>query len=86
MKFILIFFLLFSLLFSGGCASLRNASPVSNTSSILEIENGVEFTANKPQKMTYKKGDAEYTFDSQAESWISKILSVLSIGWLGTKK
>ena len=65
-------FLLMALLV--GCQTLQGAGQ------IKETEQGVEFSTNRPAKMTWKKDTTEYSYDSQKESLISKIISILTLG------
>ncbi len=57
-----------------GCATL------SSTGTITVLDNGVTFDSPRPAKMSMKKGDIEYTYDSQTESWVSKIIGILTLG------
>ncbi len=57
-----------------GCATL------SSKSTITVLDDGVTFDSARPAKMTMKKGDIEYTYDSQTESWVSKIIGILTLG------
>ena len=56
------------------------------TASIEETEKGVTFTAKKPTKMSLKREGVEYHFDSQSESLISKIVSILTLGAIGVNR
>lgn len=62
-----------------GCASLASVG------SVQETYKGVEFKTDRPAKMTYKKDGAEYTYDSQAPSLLSKIMGALALGAIGAK-
>ena len=68
-----LFLFLLSLLIMG-CATL------SPTSTITVKDDGVTFSSSRPAKMSLKKGDTEYTYDSQAESFFSKLMGVLTLG------
>lgn len=49
---------------------------------------GVRFKTSSPTKMTMKKdkdGNVEYTFDSQAQSWLSKLIGALMGGLVGRR-
>lgn len=59
-----------------GCSTL------SSTGTITVVDNGVVFDSPRPAKMTMKKGDIEYTYDSQAESLFSKLMGILTLGVL----
>ena len=59
-----------------GCATL------SSTGTITVLDDGVTFDSARPAKMTMKKGEVEYTYDSQTESWVSKIIGILTLGRL----
>ena len=60
--------------------SLTGCATVKGTGVITVVDDGVEFTSSKPAKMTMKQGDTEYTYDSQSEGLISKIISMLTLG------
>lgn len=68
MKYLLI------LVFLMGCSTL------SSTGTITVLDDGVVFDSPRPAKMSMKKGDVEYTYDSQSESWVSKIISIMTLG------
>lgn len=67
------------LIFLVGCATL------SSTGKIIKTEKGVEFETDRPAKMSMKKGDTEYIYDSQSESWFSKVMGILTLGAMGAK-
>lgn len=60
-----------------GCASVQG------TASIRKTETGVEFESSRPSKMTMKEGEVEYTYDSQAPSLLSRIMSAVTLGVVG---
>lgn len=60
-----------------GCASVKG------TALIKKTEKGVEFEASRPVKMTMKEGESEYTYDSQAPSLLSRIMSAVTLGVVG---
>ena len=62
-----------------GCASLTQQGK------ITEVDKGVVFETARPAKMTMEKNGATYTYDSQAESITSKIISILTLGAISTK-
>lgn len=68
-----IYIILLSVLLMG-CASLHG------TASITETDDGVKFEASRPTKMTMKDGEKEYTFDSQSQSLLSRVMSALALG------
>ncbi len=57
-----------------GCSTL------STTGTITVLDNGVTFDSPRPAKMTMKKGDTEYTYDSQSEGFFSKLMGILTLG------
>ena len=82
-------YIILSLLLLTGC-SFTKTNEISKkityyTASIEETEKGVEFTMKKPGKVTMEKGDIEYTYDSKAESWFSKVMGILTLGAVGAK-
>ena len=75
----------------GGCAGLKETSKDSfkGVSSIIPKGEGVEFKAPRSVKMTMTKdadGKIEYTFDSQAPSLLSRILSAATLGAVGVRR
>ena len=85
------YLIIFSLLFMG-CAFTKSEGAkevVLSTASIVETDTGVEFNTSRPVKMTMKKGEkgeVEYTYDSQTESLISKIVSIFILGLVGSRR
>ena len=62
-----------------GCATLNNTATINKTPS------GVEFNTSQPCEMTMKEDNVEYTYNGKAESLISKIISVLTLGVISTR-
>ena len=67
------------LIFLTGCATLNN------TATIKKTETGVKFETSRPASMTMEEDGKKYTYDSKAESLISKIVSILTLGAIGAK-
>lgn len=65
---------------AGGCAALPG------TASIERTVNGVKFDASRPTEMSLKDGDIEYHFNSQSPSLLSRIMSAVTLGAIGTRK
>ena len=63
-----------------GCASVQG------TATITKTDKGVKFTASRPTKMSMKNDDGEYHFDSQTPSLLSRIMSTITLGAMGTRK
>ena len=52
---------------------------------IIVVETGVQFKMKKPGKMSMKDGDKEYTFDSQKEGWLSRLMGAFAFGAVATR-
>lgn len=69
-----------------GCATTKEAGKiVKGTSRIVVVTDGVIFTSSKPVKMTMKDGDTEYTYDSQKEGWLSRLMGAFAFGAVATR-
>ena len=62
---------------------LMGCSSVNGTALIRKTKTGVKFESSRPAKMTMKEGDNEYTYDSQAPSLLSRIMSAVTLGVVG---
>jgi len=74
------FSIILPLIFLTGCSSFDG------TAHILTHKDGVMFTASRPTKMTMIKDGVTYTYDSQAPSLLSRILSAMTLGAVGGRK
>ena len=72
--------LLLIVLLLSGCTTLVNKATITKT------KTGVVFTADQPCEMSIKEGDIEYLYNGKSESWISRIVSILTLGALSKKE
>ena len=78
MKKLLIIILFF--MSSISCATLKSTGTITKTS------NGVKFETDRPAKMTMEKDGETYTYDSQTPSLLSRIMSAVTLGVVGTRR
>ena len=80
--------LLILLLALTGCTSTK---AITNPSSSIVIKKQgdtevVTFLSQDKSEMTYKRGDLEATYNNQTTSLMSRILSAVTLGVVGTRK
>lgn len=81
-------YLLILLLALTGCSSTK---AITNPSSSIIIDKRgdkevVTFLSKDKSEMTYKRGDLEATYNNQTQSLMSRILSAVTLGVVGTRK
>ena len=74
------YLLLLICLLNVSCATLESKS------TITVKDNKVTFDSARPVKMTMKNGEIEYTYDRQSESWASKMISMFTLGLVGSRR
>ena len=67
------------------CLVNISCATLNNTATIKETEKGVVFKTNQSVSMSMEKDGKKYTYDSKAESLMSKIVSILTLGAIGVK-
>ena len=77
-------FLIISLLII--CMSNISCATLKSTGTITKTSNGVEFVTDRPAKMTMEKEGETYTYDSQTPSLLSRIMSAVTLGVVGTRR
>lgn len=73
---------LLGLVLVAGCASIAGTGSIV----INRPGNMVTFTSSRQAKMTWKEGNKEYIYDSQAPSLLQRIMSAVTLGAMGAGK
>ena len=68
------------------CMSSISCATLKSTGTITKTPDGVEFVTDRPAKMTMEKEGETYTYDSQTPSLLSRIMSAVTLGVVGTRR
>ncbi|MCK5602438.1 hypothetical protein KAR91_11225 [Candidatus Pacearchaeota archaeon] len=64
---------------------LQGCSAVTGTASINRVGNTVTFSSTRPTAMAWEEDGVKVSYDSQSESFMSKLLSIVGLGALGAR-